>query len=422
MPCATRGATSRRLPSPSSTASVNRPSSPLHKRHGQTREVTFYDRPEHAELRRQVARFVEREVEPNAAAWDEAGFVPREVLRRMGALGWLGLTVPAADGGAGADRVTNVVFQEALARCTSGGFVVTVLVHTDMADPHLVQAGSDAQKRRWLPKMLSGELISAIAVTEADAGSDASALQTRAVVDDAGFALSGSKSIVSNGPHADFATVFAVVQGPEGTPAGVTAFLVDAETPGYLRARDHTCMGFTGFQGELAFDNVRLGEENVLGQVGAGFPMALAWINGNRVRTAAMTVGVARRALARSAGYAARRQQFGQPIASFQAIQLKLADMATELYAAELMVERTAAMLDQGLDIRKEGAMTKLFCSEMVNRAAYEAIQVHGGIGCLAETGIERIYRMVRIFTILEGTSEMQRVTIAGRLMRELAR
>ncbi|MCE7929513.1 MAG: acyl-CoA dehydrogenase family protein [Dehalococcoidia bacterium] len=377
-------------------------------------------------LRQALRRYVTAEVIPlereNNLSWDVAPpkDLRRQVRVRARELGLYAPDMPQEVGGGGLSFLgrcvlemelhshDTVFFEDVLG---GGGGPSSIMLHA-----------SEAQRARWLAPLMAGETTTCFALSEADAGSDASALQTRAVVDDAGFALSGSKSIVSNGPHADFATVFAVVQGPEGTPAGVTAFLVDAETPGYLRARDHTCMGFTGFQGELAFDNVRLGEENVLGQVGAGFPMALAWINGNRVRTAAMTVGVARRALARSAGYAASRQQFGQPIASFQAIQLKLADMATELYAAELMVERTAAMLDQGLDIRKEGAMTKLFCSEMVNRAAYEAIQVHGGIGCLAETGIERIYRMVRIFTILEGTSEMQRVTIAGRLMRELAR
>lgn len=377
-------------------------------------------------LREAVRHYITTEVIPlerdNNLTWDvvpPAG-LRRQVRVRARELGLYAPDMPQEVGGSGLSFLgrcvlemelhshDTVFFEDVLG---GGGGPSSIMLHA-----------SEPQRARWLAPLMAGETTTCFALSEADAGSDASALQARAVVDDAGFLLTGSKSIVSNGPHADFATVFAVVQGPEGSPSGVTAFLVDASTPGYLRARDHTCMGFTGFQGELAFDNVRLGEENVLGQVGAGFPMALGWINGNRVRTAAMTVGVARRALARSAAYAARRQQFGQPIASFQAIQLKLADMATELFAGELMVERTAAMLDQGLDIRKEGAMTKLYCSEMVNRAAYEAIQVHGGIGCLAETGIERIYRMVRIFTILEGTSEMQRVTIAGRLMRELAR
>ncbi len=377
-------------------------------------------------LREAVRHYVTTEVIPlerdNNLTWDVVppADLRRQVRVRARELGLYAPDMPQEVGGSGLSFLgrcvlemelhshDTVFFEDVLG---GGGGPSSIMLHA-----------SEPQRARWLAPLMAGETTTCFALSEADAGSDASALQTRAVVDDAGFLLTGSKSIVSNGPHADFATVFAVVQGPEGSPSGVTAFLVDASTPGYLRARDHTCMGFTGFQGELAFDNVRLGEENVLGQVGAGFPMALAWINGNRVRTAAMTVGVARRALARSAAYAARRQQFGQPIASFQAIQLKLADMATELFAGELMVERTAAMLDQGLDIRKEGAMTKLYCSEMVNRAAYEAIQVHGGVGCLAETGIERIYRMVRIFTILEGTSEMQRVTIAGRLMRELAR
>ena len=178
-------------------------------------------------------------------------------------------------------------------------------------------------------------------------------------------------------------------------------------------------MGFTGFQGELTFDDVRVPADNVLGPEGVGLLLALYWIKGNRGRTAAMAAGIARRMLAQSASYAKQRVQFGSPVASYQAIQLKLADMATELFAAENMVARTATMRDQSLDIRKGAAMTRLYCSEMVIRAAYEAIQIHGGACCMRETGIERAYRMVRVLTILEGTPEMQRLTIARRVLKD---
>jgi len=189
--------------------------------------------------------------------------------------------------------------------------------------------------------------------------------------------------------------------------------------PGFSVNRSHTCMGFTGFQGELVFEDCQVPAENVLGQEGYGLLLALDWINSNRVKSGAMAVGTARRLLKMSAEYAKRRSQFGNPIATYEAIQFKLADMATELFAAENMVYRTAWMRDQGMDIRKEAAITKLYCSEMVNRAAYEAIQIHGGVGCLRETNVERVYRSVRPFTIVEGTSEMQRRTIAGRLLKE---
>jgi len=264
-----------------------------------------------------------------------------------------------------------------------------------------------------------GEVTTCLALSEPDAGSDATTLSTTAERRDGCFVLNGIKNIVSNAVQADFVMTFAVTDRALGAKGGVTCFLVDKNTPGLSISRAHTCMGFTGFQGELVFDGCEVPPENVLGQEGFGLLLALDWINANRVRTAAMATGITRRLLERSAGYATMRRQFGGPIATRQAIQWKLADTATELYAAENMVLRTAWLRDQGADIRKEAAMTKLYCSELVNRAAYDAIQVHGGIGCLAETNLERVYRMVRIFTILEGTSELQRVTIAQRVLKE---
>ncbi len=275
------------------------------------------------------------------------------------------------------------------------------------------------QRRRFLEPLMSGELTTCFALSEADAGSDATALRTRATRDNGTYVLNGIKSIITNGPHADFAIVFAVTGAMANPAGGISCLLVDGDAPGYRVSRSHTCMGFSGFQGEITFNNCRVPAQHLLGKEGFGLLLALDWINGNRVRTAAMATGIARRLLAASAAYAQQRTQFGSPIASFQAIQLKLADMATELFAAENMVSRTAAMRDQGMDIRKEAAMTKLYCSEMVNRAAYEAIQIHGGAGCLRETNIERAYRMVRVLTILEGTSEMQRLTIAKRVLKE---
>jgi alkylation response protein AidB-like acyl-CoA dehydrogenase len=282
----------------------------------------------------------------------------------------------------------------------------------------ILLACNEEQRGRYLQPLMSGELTTCFALSESDAGSDATALRARATREDGSYVLNGMKSIITNGAQADFALVFAVTGGSAHPAGGISCLIVDSDAPGYRVSRSHTCMGFSGFQGELTFDDCRVPAANLLGQEGAGLLLALDWINSNRVRTAAMATGVARRMLARSAAYAKQRTQFGSPLASFQAIQLKLADMATELFAAENMVMRTAAMREQGLDIRKEAAMTKLYCSEMVNRAAYEAIQIHGGAGCLRETNIERAYRMVRVLTILEGTSEMQRLTIAKRVLK----
>lgn len=373
-------------------------------------------------LRQAVRHYVTNEVIPlereHGLSWD---VVPprelrREVRRRAKALGLYAADMPEAVGGAGLSFLGRCILEMEL-HSHDTVFFEDVLGGGGGPTPILL-AGTPAQQERFLAPLMAGETTTCFALSEPDAGSDASNLRTRAMPAEGGWLLNGTKNIVSNGPHADFAILFAMAMGPDG-PAGVTAFLVDAATPGYDNSRQHTCMGFTGFQGEIALTDVRLGEDALLGWVGKGFALAMDWINGNRIRTAAMATGIARRAVSRSAAYATTRSQFGAPIASFQAIQLKLADMATELYAAESMVERSAWMKDQGQDVRKVSAMTKLFASEMVNRHAYEAVQIHGGVGCLKETGIERVYRMVRILTILEGTSEMMKLTVADRLLKQ---
>ncbi len=373
-------------------------------------------------LRQAVRHYVTNEVIPlereHGLSWD---VVPprelrREVRRRAKALGLYAADMPEAVGGAGLSFLGRCILEMEL-HSHDTVFFEDVLGGGGGPTP-LLLAGTPAQQERFLAPLMAGETTTCFALSEPDAGSDASNLRTRAMPAEGGWLLNGTKNIVSNGPHADFAILFAMAMGPDG-PAGVTAFLVDAATPGYDNSRQHTCMGFTGFQGEIALTDVRLGEDALLGWVGKGFALAMDWINGNRIRTAAMATGIARRAVSRSAAYATTRSQFGAPIASFQAIQLKLADMATELYAAESMVERSAWMKDQGQDVRKVSAMTKLYASEMVNRHAYEAVQIHGGVGCLKETGIERVYRMVRILTILEGTSEMMKLSVADRLLKQ---
>lgn len=376
-------------------------------------------------LRRTLNRFVSEEVIPlereHRLTWDE---VPPKELRkqvrlRSKALGLYGVDMPAGVGGGGqsfsarcllemdAHYHDTVFFQDVLG---GGGGPTSILL-----------ACTEAQKTKYLYPLLKGEMTTCFALSETGAGSDVTALQTRAAKTSGGFVLNGTKNIISNAVHADFAITFAVTDPTLGARGGITCFLVDGTAPGFSVGRSHTCMGFSGFQGELVFDDCEVPAENVLGQEGYGLLLALDWINANRVTTAAMTAGIGKRLLKMSTDYAKQRRQFGNPIATYQVIQCKLADMATELFAAENMVHRTAAMRDRGLDIRKEAAMTKLYATEMVNRAAYEAIQIYGGVGCLKETNVERVYRMVRIFTILEGTSEMQRLAIAGRLLKDPA-
>jgi alkylation response protein AidB-like acyl-CoA dehydrogenase len=380
--------------------------------------------PEEVEMLRQtLRRFVAEDVIPleteNNLTWDVAPpkDLRKQVRTRSKELGLYGLDMPQEVGGGGVSfsgrclLEMEVHFQDTV-------FFDDVLGGVG-GPTSVLLACTDKQRERYLYPLMRGEVTTCFAVSEPDAGSDATALKTRAEKTNGGFLLNGTKSIITNAVQADFAMAFAVTDAKLGPMGGITCFLVDKESPGFSVGRSHTCMGFTGFQGDLVFDNCHVPVDSVLGQEGYGLILALDWINANRIRTAAMAVGFARRLLKMSAQYAKQRSQFGNPIATYQAVQIKLADMATELYAAENMVHRAAWTRDQGMDIRKEAAMTKLYCSEMVNRAAYEAIQIHGGVGCLRETNVERVYRAVRILTILEGTSEMQRLTIARRLLKE---
>ena len=376
-----------------------------------------YTRPEHAELRRQVARFVEREVEPNAAAWDEAGFVPREVLRRMGALGWLGLTVPAADGGAGADCVTNVVFQEALARCTSGGFVVTVLVHTDMAGPHLVRAGSDAQKRRWLPGMLSGELITAIAVTEADAGSDVAAIRTRAVRVGDHYVLDGAKMFITNGVHAGLVFVAARTDPDAKGSRGISILAVERGTPGFRVGRALKKQGWLASDtAELVFENCRVPVANRLGEENAGFYAIMRNFQTERIALAAMAVGHCATALDLTLRYVRTRQAFGAPLWDRQAIRQRLSMLAAKTAAARAFLYHCAWLMDQGRDAVREVSMLKALTGELVNEVVYTCQQFHGGFGYMREAAIERLVRDARILAIGGGATEVMLEEVAKRL------
>lgn len=374
-------------------------------------------------LRRTLRRFVTEEVIPlereHHLSWDVAP--PKELRKqvrlRSKALGLYGLDMPREVGGGGISFSGRCLL-DMEAHFHDTVFFLDLLAGGCGPTPVLL-ACTEPQKEKYLYPLMRGETTTCLALSEPDAGSDATALRTRAEKKDGVFVLNGTKNIITNAVQADFAMVFAVTDAKLGARGGITCFLVDRDAPGFSVGRSHTCMGFTGFQGELVFENCEVPAENVLGQEGYGLLLALDWINANRVATAAMVVGITRRLLKMSTDYAKQRNQFGNPIATYQAIQWKLADMATELFAAENMVYRTAWTRDQGMDIGTEAAMTKLYCSEMVNRAAYEAIQIHGGIGCLKETNVERVYRMVRIFTILEGTSEMQRLTIAQGALKE---
>jgi acyl-CoA dehydrogenase len=376
-------------------------------------------------LRRTLARFITEEVIPlekeHRLPADVAppAELRREVRRRSRELGLYAADMPREAGGSGLSLAERVVLD------TEAFSHATVFFEDVMGGPggpsSILLACNDKQRERYLLPLVSGEITTCFGLSEPEAGSDATGLRLRAERRGAAFVLNGTKNIITNAVQCDVAMVFAVTDESHGAMGGITCFLVDKGTPGFSVGRSHTCMGFSGFQGELVFDNCEVPADAILGQEGFGLALALDWINSNRIKIGAMAAGIARRLLAVSASHAGQRRQFGRAIGDNQGIQWKLADMATELFAVECMVAHAADMWDRKLDVRKEAAMVKLYASEMVNRAAYEAIQIHGGIGCLLETGLERVYRMVRVYTIVEGTSEIQRMGIARRVMKQFA-
>jgi len=382
--------------------------------------ATVHTRPEHEDLRRQVARFVAQEVEPNAAAWDEQGYVPREVLRRMGALGWLGLMVAEADGGAGADMITNVVFQEALARSTSGGFVITVLVHTDMASPHLVHAGSAAQKQRWLASVLSGAVITAVAISEPDAGSDVAAIRTRATRDGASYVLNGTKMFITNGVHADLLFVAARTESAAdhgGRSAhGISMLAVERGTPGLRVGRALRKHGWLASDtAELVFEDCRVPAANLLGDENGGFYAIMRNFQVERIALSSMAVGEAQTALDLTWNYVRERKAFGATLWDQQSVRQRLAMLAAKVEAARLFLYHCAWKVDQKQNAVREVSMLKALTGELVNEVMYDCQQFHGGAGYMRETPIERLVRDARVLAIGGGATEVMLEEVAKR-------
>ena len=382
--------------------------------------MQIYDRPEHADLRRQVARFVEREVEPNATSWDEAGFVPREVLRRMGALGWLGLRHPPEFGGAGSDMLTSVVFQEALSRCTSGGFVVTVLVHTDMASPHLAHAGTPEQKARWLPAICRGECITAVAVTEPDAGSDVASIRTRARRDGDTYVIDGAKLYITNGVHADL--YFVAARTGEPGSRGISIFAVERATAGLRVSRALKKQGWLASDtAELAFEHCRVPAANRLGKENEGFYAIMRNFQTERIALGAMAIGHCLTALDLTYRHVTQRQAFGAPLWDRQAIRQRLSMLAAKVEAARQLLYHCAWQVDQGVDNVREVSMLKALAGELANEVMYDCQQFHGGMGYMRESAIERLVRDARILAIGGGATEVMLEEVAKRFERGLA-
>jgi acyl-CoA dehydrogenase len=360
---------------------------------------------DHELLREQVAKFIAREVEPHADAWEEQGFVPRDVLRRMGGAGLFGLMYESAYGGAEADALTNLVFAEALSQSTYAGFIITVLVHTDMASPHLHHAGSAAQKEKYLKRAITGELITAVAITEPGAGSDVSGIRTTAKREGDGWVLNGTKMFITNGVHADLYFV-AAKTGPGKRE--MSMFIVEKGTQGFTVGRALKKTGWLSSDtAELVFDNVRVPAANLLGEEGKGFYSVMKNFQTERIALAAMAVGHCQRALELTLDYVRQRTAFGGPLWDQQAIRQRLSMLDAKTRAARQFMYHCAWRVTQGHDIVQDVSMLKALTGELVNEVVHTCQQFHGGMGYIRETAIERLWRDARVLAIGGGATEV---------------
>jgi alkylation response protein AidB-like acyl-CoA dehydrogenase len=359
--------------------------------------------------------FAKEQIEPNAGEWDRAHAFPRDLLTRLGELGLLGVCVPEEYGGAGADFVSYILVLEELSRADAG-VGVTVAVHTSAATLPIMTFGTDEQRSRFVPPLARGEAIGAFALTESGSGSDAGSLRTTAATYAEGWRLSGSKQWITNGGFGGTILVFARTDPDTPGPRGVSAFIVDGDAVQVAREEEKLGLNSSSTV-DLVLEDVLVERDRLLHEEGKGFNVAMATLDGGRIGIAAQALGIAQAGYDVAREYALERRQFGKRIADFQAIQWKLADMATEIDAARLLVYRAAWRKEQGLSHTEEGAKAKLYASEMARRQTAEAIQILGGYGYTKEFPVERYYRDAKITEIYEGTSEIQRLVIARSIL-----
>ncbi len=371
---------------------------------------------EQEQLRKEVRAFAEREIAPHVSEWDEKSQFPGEVVKKLGPMGLMGVIFPEALGGAGMGYVEYVLAVEELSR-VDGSVGIIVASHNSLCTNHIMLAGNDEQRQRWVSKLASGQWLGAWGLTEPGSGSDAAGARTTAVKRGDKWVLNGSKTFITNGSYADCAVVLAVTDREQGT-RGISAFVVEKGTKGFRAGKKENKLGLRASDtSELIFEECELPSENLVGKLGEGFKDAMRALDGGRISIAALSLGMARGALDAAMKYAQQRRQFGKAISEFQAIQFKLADMATQLDAAWLLTMRAAQMKDAGQRVTREAAMAKLFASEAACRICDEGVQIHGGYGFIKDYPAEKFYRDVKLCTIGEGTSEIQRMVIARELL-----
>jgi len=372
------------------------------------------------QLRREVREFAAAEIAPHVMEWDEAQTFPLEVVKKLGRLGYMGSIFPEEYGGAGLGYVDYSIIVEELSR-VDGSVGIIVAAHTSLCSNHIYKAGSEEQKRKYLTKLATGEWIGCWSLTEPEAGSDAAGTRSTAVRDGDVWIVNGSKTFTTNAHYADVCVGMAVTDR-KAAQHGISAFIFEKGTPGFRAGKKENKLGLrASATGEVIFSNCRLPESQLLGREGEGFVDSLRILDGGRVSIAALAIGMAQGAYDAALKYAKLRKQFGRPISEFQAIQHKLVDMATNIDAARLLNYRAATMLDAGKRVTRESAMAKLFASEAAVAIANEAVQIHGGYGFIKDYPVEKFYRDVKLCTIGEGTSEIQRLVIARQLLKDLS-
>ena len=373
---------------------------------------------EQLQLKKSVREFAEREILPHVMEWDEASRFPLETIKELGRLGLLGMIFPVEYGGAGMGYVEYVTAIEELSR-VDGSVGIIVAAHTSLCSNHIFVAGNEQQKRKYVSKLATGEYLGGWGLTEPGSGSDAGSARMTAVRQGNSWVLNGTKTFCTNGHYADVLVVIAVTDKAAHTH-GLSAFIVEKGTPGFRAGKKENKLGLRASDtAELVFEDCAIPEENLLGHEGDGFIDAMRVLDGGRISIAALGLGMAQGAFEAAVKYSKQRKQFGKAIGEFQAIQWKLADMATEIDAARLLTLRSASMKDAGMKTTQESSMAKLYTSEVAVRAANECVQIHGGYGFIKDYPAEKFYRDVKLCTIGEGTSEIQRLVIARQLLKD---
>jgi hypothetical protein len=378
--------------------------------------VDFDYTPEQIQLRREVREFAASEIAPHVMEWDENQTFPLEVIKKLGQLGYMGAIFPEEYGGAGLGYVEYSIIIEELSR-VDGSVGIIVAAHTSLCSNHIYKAGTEEQKQRYLTKLTAGDWIGCWSLTEPEAGSDAAGTRTTAVRDGDCWVINGAKTFTTNAHYADVCVGMAMTDRAAARH-GISAFILEKDTPGFRPGKKENKLGLrASATGEVIFSNCRLPQSQMLGKQGEGFVDSLRILDGGRVSIAALSIGMAQGAYDAALKYAKLRKQFGRPISEFQAIQHKLVDMAMKIDASRLLTYRAARMIDAGKRVTRESAMAKLFSSEAAVWIANEAVQIHGGYGFIKDYPVEKFYRDVKLCTIGEGTSEIQRLVIARQLL-----